>query len=385
MTGLFKTTSLAGIYIHIPFCKKACSYCNFHFSTNLNNKASVINAIAKEIRSAGDFIEAQTIETIYFGGGTPGILSIDELKQLLSAINERFAVVADAEITLEANPDDINPGSLNDWLQLGVNRLSLGIQTFDDELLRKMNRAHDATKARDALAQIKTAGFTNFSADLIYGSAGQTAAGLDNDLDILFEHDVPHLSCYALTVEERTALAHSIASGKSIPPDADVQAALYELLIHRTSAAGYEAYEISNIAKPGFRSRHNSNYWRGVPYYGFGPSAHGYDGKYRRRKNIANNALYQTAIKEGLVYHEDELLTENDRFNEFVMISLRMSEGLDLHRLQTEFPTQRNLLLSNAEKFETEGLVKTANGYLRLTKKGSYLADGIAAALFVLD
>ena len=293
---------MAGIYIHIPFCKQACTYCNFHFSTVLKNRGEMIEAIAKEIKplspkggngeveSEEGFLEE--IQTFYFGGGTPSILNNDELQLIFDALRKRFEFDKNIEITFEANPDDISDEKLQLWKQFGINRLSVGLQSFNEEELKWMNRAHTATESLQCLDKIKVAGFSNYSIDLIYGSPLLSNEEWKKNITIILEKQVPHISCYALTVEPKTALAHIISKNNALKIDEEKQAEQFAILVNELTNAGYEHYEISNFAKPGFRSKHNSSYWQGKAYYGFGPSAHSYDGIKTRRWNIANNALY---------------------------------------------------------------------------------------------
>jgi oxygen-independent coproporphyrinogen-3 oxidase len=376
---------LAGIYIHIPFCRQACTYCNFHFSTSLKNKEAFINALVKEIALPQLFIdESQPIETIYFGGGTPSLLSIDEIHTILNAIKNRFSIDPNAEITLETNPDDVNENILQQWLNAGINRLSLGIQSFNEVELKWMNRAHNADQAMLSLKWIKQAGFNNYSVDLIYGSPLLSNADFEKNAEIIFKNEVPHISCYALTVEPKTLLNKLIETKKSLPINTDKQAEQFELLMKWMNENGYEHYEISNFAKPGMRSRHNSSYWQGKPYFGFGPSAHAFNGKNTRRWNIANNALYIKSIEENIIPFEEEILTEHQQVNEFLMISLRTTEGIDLQKM-TELFGEKYLipLMKTTERFINSGTVVNVNNHLQLTAKGKFLADGIAAAMFV--
>jgi oxygen-independent coproporphyrinogen III oxidase len=375
---------LAGIYIHIPFCKKACTYCNFHFSTSLQTKEALLSALKKEIAITGRFeLSNENIATIYLGGGTPSLLSIEELQALFTLIQQQYSVQKDAEITLEANPDDIDPATLKNWHSSGINRLSVGIQSFNEEELKWMNRAHNASESLQCIQDIKAAGFTNFSVDLIYGSPLQTNEDLIRNLEIIFSNNIPHISCYALTVEPKTALNKLIATHQSPPVDTDKQAEQFQLLLSMMEQAGYEQYEISNFARPGFRSKHNSSYWQGKPYYGFGPSAHSFDGKNIRRWNIANNALYIQSISNGLVPFEAETLTDTQRLNEYIMTSLRTSEGLDLSKVKADFGEQHyNRIFPESQIFISKQHMLLKYPFLILTKEGKFLADGIASDLF---
>lgn len=375
---------MAGIYIHIPFCKQACTYCNFHFSTSLKQKEAFINALLKEIKSFQPEAEdSLPVETIYFGGGTPSLLSQTEINKIFAALKDRFLFAADAEITLEANPDDINPEKLNMWKNAGINRLSIGLQSFDEVELKWMNRAHNAAEAYKTLDLIKDAGFSNYSIDLIYGSNLQTTEILKHNLETLTRAGVPHISAYALTVEPKTALQHFIKIHKEAPVNTDKQAEQYEILMDHLLANGYEAYEISNFSKPGFRSRHNSGYWQEKPYYGFGPSAHGYNGNNRRSWNVANNTIYIDALENDKPFWEAEILNETQQLNEYIMIAMRLMEGIAINQIENKFGEKISLqLIKKAEKFLQEELLILENKHLKLTRKGRFLADGIAADLF---
>jgi oxygen-independent coproporphyrinogen III oxidase len=373
---------LPGIYIHIPFCRQACHYCNFHFSTSLKQKDAMVAAICREIALTMPFATNETIETIYFGGGTPSLLSMAELSSILLAVKQKFAVSPLAEITLEANPDDINATVLNSWRQMGINRLSIGIQSFLPEELSWMNRAHTAAQAKDCIGLARSAGFDNFSADLIYGSPLLSDDDWKRNVDWVIENDIPHISCYALTVEPSTALHKMIDLKKKAPVDAERQAAQFLLLMDWLPAAGYEHYEISNFARPGMRSRHNSSYWQGIPYYGFGPSAHSYNAN-SRQWNAANNALYIQALVQGSIPAEEELLTTVQQLNEYIMISLRTMEGLDIHYAADKFgKAAAEKILVQSRRYINAGKLHATGSRLVLTNEGKLLADGIAADLF---
>jgi len=381
---------LAGIYIHIPFCKQACTYCNFHFSTSLAQKAAVLEAMNKEILLTKPFdAGGGKISTVYFGGGTPSLLSTDELKNIFEGLHKKFSIDEDAEITLEANPDDINPVVLKQWLELGINRLSLGVQSFAEAELVWMNRAHHATESIRSIEQIKDAGFKNFSVDLIYGSPLLSDDGLKKNLEIIFKAQVPHISCYALTVETKTALHKMIDQKKTEPVDPEKQAAQFLLLMDEMKANGYDHYEISNYSLPGMRSKHNSSYWQGKPYYGFGPSAHSFDGLLNRKWNIANNALYVRSLQMNEIPFEEETLTATQRLNEYVMTALRTIEGIDMQLLQTKFGKAHHERIRSISKKYIDSGKLTIEKYtgsfaeqLILTREGKLFADGIAADLF---
>jgi oxygen-independent coproporphyrinogen III oxidase len=373
---------LAGIYIHIPFCRQACHYCNFHFSTTLHQKAAMVQAIVQEIALTVPYAVSESIATVYLGGGTPSLLTAEDLGSILQAVRNRFTVLPDAEITLEANPDDITSDTLNGWKALGFNRLSIGIQSFLAAELQWMNRAHNEAQASNCITLAQQAGFHNLSVDLIYGSPLLSDADWRRNVEAVVAQRVPHISCYALTVEPKTALHHQIKQQQKAPVDGDKQAAQFLLLMQWLAEAGYEHYEISNFAQPGLRSRHNSSYWQGTPYYGFGPSAHSYDGK-GRRWNIANNALYIQALANNTIPFEEEILTPTQQLNEYIMIALRTMEGIDLQRVaQTFGTTKQRAILQAAERYCKEGQALLLGNRLVLTNAGKLLADGIAADLF---
>ena len=368
---------MAGIYIHIPFCKQACHYCNFHFSTSLRYKNELIAALLKEIELRRDYFANETIETVYFGGGTPSLCTIDEITRILERVSTNFQVIAEAEITLEANPDDITELKLTEWQKAGVNRLSIGIQSFFDDDLRWMNRAHTAQQAIANL-QLATRQFSNITVDLIYGLPGLSNQKWKQNVERVIAFDIPHLSCYALTVEPKTPLHKLIQHQKADDVNPDKQSEQFLLLMQWLTTAGYEHYEISNFAKRGFRSRHNSSYWQRKKYIGFGPSAHSFDGN-TRWWNVANNRNYIESINKGIVPFEKEVLTTTQKLNEYIMTSLRTMEGLDLSVLDE---TERQKLQTTSKKYIETGLIKTESTFLRLTNEGKLLADGIAADLF---
>jgi oxygen-independent coproporphyrinogen-3 oxidase len=327
-------------------------------------------------------IDKEIISTLYFGGGTPSILSVDDLKIIFEALRNRFVFADDVEITLEANPDDITDVKLKEWKILGINRLSVGIQSFVEAELVWMNRVHNAAESLLCIDKIKDAGFTNFSVDLIYGSPILNDEEWRRNVDIVIEKNIPHISCYALTVEPKTALDKMIAQHKKENVDAEKQARQFLLLMDWMEQAGYEHYEISNFAKPGLRSKHNSSYWCREKYYGFGPAAHAFDGKLRRW-NIANNSLYIQSLQNNIIPFEEEVLTKTQQLNEYIMTSLRTMEGLDLDYVTINFGEQeRKRIKAAASKYESTGKLKKVNHKLILTKEGKLFADGIAADLF---
>jgi len=368
---------LAGIYIHIPFCRQACHYCNFHFATSLRYKNELIAALLKETELRHEYFGEEDVETIYVGGGTPSLLAGADIKGLLEKTYELFNVLPNAEVTLEANPDDISEEKLIQWKEAGINRLSIGVQSFFEEDLRWMNRAHNANQAAGSL-QSAARYFDNITIDLIYGTPLLTNEKWKINVDTAIQFNVPHFSCYALTVEPRTALQKLISMGKTPDVNADKQSEQFVLLMQWMKEAGYEHYEISNFAKPGFRSRHNSSYWRGKKYLGIGPSAHSFDGN-SRQWNVSNNAQYIQAIEKGFIPFEKEELTATQKLNEYIMTSLRTIEGLNLKHVDQ---SARRQLEMTAKKYIDGGLMKIKHDFLILTNEGKLLADGIAAALF---
>lgn len=372
---------MAGIYIHIPFCRQACHYCNFHFSTSRGLENEFIASLLAEIPLQQGFLADQRVETVYFGGGTPSLLDGVSLNRIIGALRENFSISPDAEFTLEANPDDINDSSLQTWKSAGINRLSIGIQSFYEEDLQWMNRAHTASQAITNL-ELALEHFPNITIDLIYGSPGLTDEKWASNVQRVISMGIPHISCYALTVEPKTALESLIRTHKREPVSPEDQARQFLLLMDWLKAAGYEHYEISNFALPGKRSKHNSAYWEGKKYLGLGPSAHSYDGA-NRQWNIANNALYIQALKKGAVPFEQEILTPVQRLNEYIMTSLRTMEGMDLgivSRLSdADIASQ---LRRFSERLIREGLMREEQDHLILTNEGKLFADGIASDLF---
>lgn len=368
--------------MHIPFCKQACTYCNFHFSTSLRYKDDFVKAVAKEAETEKDYLKDEEINTIYFGGGTPSILEISDLESLVSTLHKNYSVNANAEITIETNPDNISKDKLQNWQKLGINRLSIGVQSFFEEELRWMNRAHNAKQAIESIKLAKE-DFENITVDLIYGSPLLTDEMWKENVELVIEMDIPHLSCYALTVEEKTPLYKLINASKSANVDDEKQARQFLLLMKWLKEKGYEHYEVSNFAKPGFRSRHNSSYWKGEKYLGLGASAHSYNG-IERRWNIANNNLYIKNINEGVAQRETEVLTPTQKLNEFIMISLRTIEGLNLNDLQKQFGDRETKRIEKQlPKFVSHGLINLNNNTAQLTEEGMLRADGIASKLFV--
>ncbi|TKK65706.1 radical SAM family heme chaperone HemW [Ilyomonas limi] len=372
---------MAGIYLHIPFCKKACHYCNFHFSASTRYINEMAQAIGTEAALRRRYLD-EPVATIYFGGGTPSLLSVTSLQMLLQKLRDNFTITNDAEITLEANPDDINVERLHSWKMLGINRLSIGIQSFNDADLSWMNRAHNAYQALQSIVLAQRAGFSNITIDLIYGTPTLTNEQWRRNVQQAIDLNIPHLSCYALTVEPNTAL-HKMIENKKMPDvDEEKQSQHFELLVRWLKDAGYEHYEISNFAKPGCESRHNSSYWQGKPYLGLGPSAHSFNGT-SRQWNVANNALYMQSISRSTVPFEIEHLTPMQQLNEYIMTSLRTRQGISLNHVSAQWSEVDSMaLIKGAKRYIMQGNVVFVNNHLQLTRSGKLLADGIAAGLF---
>lgn len=376
---------MAGIYLHIPFCKQACYYCNFHFSTTLRSKPAMVEAILLELDIQRDYLEGQPLTSIYFGGGTPSLLETGELTAIFEKINRLHEVLPGAEITLEANPDDLSPEKLRDLKNYTpVNRLSIGIQSFADPDLQWMHRAHNAHHARTCLDDALSVGFQDLTIDLIYGAPTTPDAQWAENLRIAFEYGVPHLSCYCLTVEEGTALGTFVRRGQQPPVDEERAARQFEYLVAATAAHGYEQYEISNFAQPGRYARHNSNYWSGASYLGVGPSAHSFNG-HARQWNVANNALYIKGLNAGEIPFERETLSLPQRYNEYVMTALRTMWGVDALKIQSFGGAVWRHFERELAVFLQQGLVEEYAGKFRLTLPGKLLADGIASDLFISE
>lgn len=375
---------MAGIYLHIPFCKQACNYCNFHFSTSVKQQNGFLQALLKEIGLRRDYLGNEAVRTIYFGGGTPSLLPQDHLQQIMDSLRLHYHIAEDAEITFEANPDDINTVNLDTWKAQGINRLSIGVQSFYDADLAWMNRAHLASQALEGIQSAQAAGFWNLSIDLIYGTPTLPDEHWQQNLETAVALAIPHLSCYALTVEPGTALDTLTRRKKLAPVDSATQARQFLILTDLLDARGYEPYEISNFALPGKRSRHNSAYWSGDTYLGLGPSAHSFNG-HSRQWNIANNALYIRGLEAGAVSFEVETLTQTQRFNEYIMTSLRTIEGTDLDLLGQQFGNRyRDEVLAQLPALQAKGWAQQSGNHMTLTREGRLFADGIASDLFIL-
>lgn len=371
------------LYIHIPFCKQACHYCDFHFSTSLKKKRELVDALCSEmILRKGEINEP--LETIYFGGGTPSLLEEADLEQIFDAIYSTFKISSTPEITLEANPDDLTKDKLEILARSKINRLSIGVQSFFDEDLKLMNRAHNSAEASGCLELAKQY-FDNISIDLIYGMPEMSNARWEENLNKALALDIPHISSYALTVEPNTALKKFIDKGLVKPVDDEVAQAHFEILQQKMVAAGFENYEFSNFGKPGYFSRNNTAYWTQKSYLGIGPSAHSYDGN-RRSWNINNNALYIKSITNGQLPLEREILSLTDKYNEYVMTGLRTVWGVSIEKITTDFGSRfGEYLLKQAEKHLLEHLLFQDGDRIVVTHKGKFLIDGIASDLFLLN
>ncbi|WP_333876645.1 radical SAM family heme chaperone HemW [Flavobacterium sp.] len=375
---------MSGIYIHIPFCKQACHYCDFHFSTSLKKKEEMVLALAKEIALRKDTFKNEVVETIYFGGGTPSILQTADLRFLIDAVFRHYNVIDRPEITVEANPDDLSEARIIELSQNKVNRLSIGIQSFFEDDLKLMNRAHNVAEAKQCL-QMATKYFDNISIDLIYGMPNMSSEKWLQNIETALSYNIPHISSYALTVEPKTAL-HAFIQKELIPPlDDDLAQAHFHLLVETLENNDFIHYELSNFGKEGYFSKNNSSYWLGKKYIGIGPSAHSYDGE-KRGWNVANNALYLKALAENKVPMETERLTKTDRYNEYIMTGLRTIWGVSLDRIATEFgKTYLDYLHQQATKYIEDHLLFIDENTLRTTQKGKFLSDGIASDLFLLN
>lgn len=374
---------MPGIYLHIPFCKKACHYCDFHFSTTPHYKDEILKAIRSEISLRKDYLGNEKIETIYFGGGTPSLLSADELQLLILEITDNYDVSSSAEITLEANPDDLSPQKVRELRQTPINRFSIGIQSFFEDDLKWMNRAHTAREAHSAVKRVQDAGFENITTDLIYGFPLLSDEKWEYNIHQLIELQVPHISSYSMTVEPATALSHFIKTGKQKPMDENQSAAQFIVLMDLLQEAGFEHYEISNFAKPGMHSRHNSNYWEGVKYLGIGPSAHSYNGE-SRQWNISNNMKYTEAIEMKKIPAEHEILELKDRVNEYIMTSLRTSKGMDLEKISKNFGSDyATEIRGGLEPLIDKNWIIDTDQVIILTRDGKLFADHIASELFI--
>jgi oxygen-independent coproporphyrinogen-3 oxidase len=375
---------MSGIYIHIPFCKQACHYCDFHFSTSMKKAAEMILALAKEIKMRKNEFRDEVVETIYFGGGTPSRLPIADLRLQIDTIYKNYKVSENPEITLEANPDDLSKEYLIELSKIGINRLSIGIQSFFEEDLVMMNRAHNSAEARKCLEEA-TKYFDNISLDLIYGIPGMSNEKWKQNIETALSFGIPHISSYALTVEPKTALNKLIQTGKIAQPKDEVAEEHFQILVETLENNGFVHYELSNFGKENYFSKNNSAYWLGKKYIGIGPSAHSYDG-ISRSWNVSNNAIYLKSLEENNLPNEIEILSKSDRYNEYIMTGLRTIWGVSLDRILEEFGNEYlNYLQKQAQKFIDDDLLSIENSILKPTPKGKFLTDGIASDLFRIN
>ena len=390
---------MAGLYIHIPFCASRCIYCGFYSTTSLKQRQRYVDAVCREMDLRGEKLEVRsertdssedTIETIYLGGGTPSQLTTDQLRQLFLYINKVYPLTSHLEVTIEMNPDDVNAEYAAVLSQLGINRVSMGAQTFNDERLRFLHRRHTASQVPQAVKTLREAGIHNISIDLMYGFPNETLDDWQRDIDAALALGVEHISAYCLMIEEGTPLARIMGTGylignnqkpvPLIPCDEELERQMYELLIDKLTAAGYEHYEISNFAKPGYRSRHNSSYWQDIPYIGLGAAAHSYDLK-SRSYNIADINKYIEAIERGERPMEQEVIDEDTHYNDRITVALRTSDGLDLSTLTER---HRRYCLKEAQKFIDDGLLHVVDNHLILTRKGLFVSDYIMSSFIMV-
>ena len=374
---------MSGIYFHIPFCRKACTYCDFHFSTSLKNKKELLNAMIQEMKIRKDYLSNDTIQSVYFGGGTPSVLEQDELLLLLEQLNKNFSVDEKAEITLEANPDDMSIEKLNALHKTGINRLSIGLQSFIQEELVWMNRSHSVEDNLNCVKRAQDAGFGNITVDLIYGSKFQSLFSWEAALNTVSSLNIDHLSCYNLTAEEKTIFGHRVNKKQEPEVSEELSASQFDLLMDWASANQFEHYEISNFARNEKYAVHNSSYWLGKKYLGLGPSAHSYNG-ISRQINVSNNTVYIKKISENECFSETELLDKNTKFNEYLLTRLRTKWGLDTDFLQNEFSDFMPNVQPLINEEVSAGNMEIKGNNLILTRKGKYFADGIAQKFFIV-
>jgi oxygen-independent coproporphyrinogen-3 oxidase len=373
---------MAGIYVHIPFCKQACHYCDFHFSTNTKKQPQLLLGLRNELKIQHNYLAGERINTVYFGGGTPSLLSAEEINSILGIIRKDFELNPAAEITLEANPDDLSREKLYALKEVGINRLSIGIQTFDDSILKFLNRAHDSQLAISCLSDARHAGFENISVDLMYALPGQTLTDWKKNVRQAIELNPEHISAYSLTIEEKTVFGKWAGKNRITPVDNDVSAQELLTLMDELDYAGYLHYEVSNFSKPGYMSKHNSSYWKAEKYLGIGPSAHSYNGT-SRQYNISSNHLYLKAIESGQIPATIEVLSREDMINDWLLTTLRTSWGTNLKKLRDEYQFDLLKIHGNyVQKLIENGHATLTSETLILTKSGRLLADKIASDLF---
>ena len=376
---------MAGIYLHIPLCRQACYYCDFHFSTYFKLRSQLITALKTEIRLQKSYLENVCLDTIYFGGGTPSVLKVKEIEQLLDIIFTSFKISAKPEITIEANPDDLSKQKTSDLKNSGFNRLSIGIQSFDDKILRLLHRVHDTKDSLSAINNAEAAGFDNINLDLIFAITENYGPILQRDIAHILQIQPQHISAYSLTIEPKTVFGNWYKKGKFKEVSSDEAATEFEYIIDTLSGNGYEHYEVSNFSKPGYMSIHNSNYWKQVPYLGIGPSAHSFDGT-TRQSNINNNSKYIKSLEKDIIPAEVEYLSVADRINEQILTGLRTKWGVDLYSIKKKYNV--DILMYNKSYIQdliNLDLATFYNGKLQLRKKGMLIADKICSDLFFID
>lgn len=373
---------MQGLYIHIPFCTQACHYCDFHFSTNLKSRKEMTSMICRELDLRTGYLEKKELDTLYFGGGTPSLLDLPDLSLIMQKVKSHFTLTNKTEITLEANPDDLSAEKIKGLKELGFNRLSIGIQSFNEVHLKYLNRIHSSEEAEQAVKMAQNEGFENISIDLIYGIPSQTHSIWNEDLQKALTLNVQHISSYCLTIEANTAFGKWVKTNKIHPPDEDFAAVQFEMLMNAMEEKGFEHYEISNFSLPGSHSRHNSNYWLGGHYLGVGPAAHSFNG-HTRQFNVSNNALYIKNIREGLIPFEIETLTKTDKINEHLLTGIRTHWGCDLTKLQKYYELDISAYETLIESYESGGYLTYESGILKLTKKGMLIADKITSDFFM--
>ncbi|MBT4869667.1 MAG: radical SAM family heme chaperone HemW [Polaribacter sp.] len=375
---------MAGIYIHIPFCKQACFYCDFHFSTSLQKKDEMINSLIRELQIRKNELQNTPIETIYFGGGTPSVLSVDEIQLLMNAVYDTYPVIENPEVTLEANPDDLTEEKISAFSMSPINRLSIGVQSFFEKDLILMNRAHNSQEAKNCLS-IATQYFKNISVDLIYGIPNCTNQEWLENIRMALSFGISHISSYALTVEPKTALESLIKKGKIEMTSDQVAQEQFHLLTDELEKHHFVHYELSNFGKENYFSKNNTAYWLGKSYLGFGPSAHSFDGK-KRSWNIRNNVTYIKSLQTDQLPIEREVLTKTDQYNEYIMTGLRTIWGVSLQKIEQNFgKNYRTYLQNQSKKYIQQDLLYFEDKILKTTKKGKFLVDGIASDLFMLN
>lgn len=375
---------MAGIYIHIPFCKQKCTYCDFHFSTTFQSyRKEMIDALKAEIANRKEYVNNEVINSVYFGGGTPSLLTQDELTQVFQVTHKHFSFSENVEITLEANPDDITKDALQAWKEAGINRLSIGIQSFKQEDLEWMNRAHSVNEGLNCVGLAKQFGFQNLTVDLIYGLPNLSNEEWKSHLRTVINLGVTHVSAYCLTVEEKTVLSSLVDKGKIVPATEDQQSEQFQILVDELKSANFEQYEISNFCQPNCQAVHNTNYWKGITYLGIGPSAHSFNGV-SRSWNIANNRTYIKQVMGGEVHFETEVLSTCDQFNELLMTGLRTSFGVNLKQLES-IHSLTDAFQNQLKQLEMDEFLIRNSDTILLTQKGRLQADRIASDLFIVE